>query len=159
MKEPFLPFLTLDQIYVSPIVRKEDGSYECMSFDEMQRQPMPQTGSRLMDAVARTLAIRPCRRGSDVAEYLDVDVRKLSAAVSLNFTMNLDELVVAYRVSLACELARFTQLPLDEVAARCGIKSGSTLDHLLQSKLNVTFLDYRNQFQKVVNQKVVVQKS
>jgi len=156
MKEPFLPYLTLDKIYVSPIVPQEDGSYVCLSYEEMQQLPMPETGCKLMDAVARTLAIRPCRTSAEVALHLDVDSRKLGSAVSLFFTMKLDELVSAYRLRLICDLIQYTLLTPEEVAHRCGMTASSTLSHFLHQKLGTSFVQYRDQFQQVVEKKTVV---
>ncbi len=158
MKEPFLPYLTLDQIYVSPIVQQEDGSYKCLSWQEMQQVAMPQTGSKLMDAVARTLATMPCGRGIEVARHLDVDARKLSGAVGLNCSIKLDELVNAYKMRLICELIQYTQLTAEEVAARVGMTETSTLDHLIRKKLKTTFLYYRSRFQETINQKQIIYK-
>jgi len=158
MKEPFLPYLTLDQIYVSPIVPQEDGSYVCLSYEEMQQLPMPETGCKLMDAVARTMAIRPCRTSAEVALHLDVDSRKLGSAVSLFFPMKLDELVSAYRLRLICDLIQYTLLTPEEVAHRCGMTTADTLFHLLHHRLGTTFTQYRAQFQEVIEQKIVVYK-
>jgi len=158
MKEPFLPYLTLDQIYVSPIVQQEDGSFVCFSFEEMQQLPMPETGCKLMDAVARTLAICPCRTSAEVASHLDVDSRKLGSAVSLFFPMKLDELVSAYRLRLVCDLIQYTLLSPEEVASRCGMATPDTLFHLLHARLGTTFTRYRGQFQQVVEKKTVVYK-
>ena len=158
MKEPFLPSLSLEKIYVTPLVPQEDGTYRCLSFDEMQQVTMPQTGCALMDAVARTLATVPCRKGIEVADHLDVDLRKLSGAVDLYFGIGLNELVIAYRTCLASELVRLTQLSPEEVAKRCGLASTSTLMHLIKSQLNTTFFDLRKQSQQEVQKTFVVYK-
>jgi len=158
MKEPFLPYLTLDQIYVSPIVRQEDGTYKCRTCQEMQQVTMPNTGSKLMDAVARTLAIVPCRKSWMVAQHLDVDARHLSGAVRLYFAMSLEELVNAYKMRMICEMIQYTQLTAEEVAIRVGMTETATLDHLIRKKLKTTFFLYRCRFQKSVKKTEIIYK-
>ena len=158
MKEPFLPYLSLEQMYVSPVVQQEDGSYKCLSWQEMKQVAMPQTGSRLMDAVVRTLATMPCRKGVEVANHLDVNVVKLSNAVSMNCGLCLNELIVACRLRLACDLIHYTQLSTEEVANRCGLSDSTILEHLLKNKLKTTFIDYRKKFQKTASKKITVYK-
>ncbi len=156
MKKPFHSFLSLDQIYVSPIVRQDDGSYKCLSYQEMMSVPIPETGCKLMDAVARALAIMPFRNALELADYMNLDVRKLSGAVDICCTLPLNRLIVAYRVRLVQELIQYTQLPRTEVAKRCGLASASILNHLLKMQLKTTFLELRSQYQeKIALQQII----
>ncbi len=158
MKKTFKPYLTLDQLYVSPIVQMEDGGYKCLSFSEMRQVEMPQTGSRLMDAVASTLATVPCHSCKAVAKYLDVDLEKLSGAVYLNCGLGLKDLLVEYRIRLICELIQHTQFSVDEIAKRSGVASNSVVCHLLKRRCKTTFADYRRQFQGTIITKKIFYK-
>ncbi len=155
---PFLPFLTLDQIYVSPIVRQEDGSYKCLSYQEMRSVPIPETGSKLMDAVAQALAIMPFRNVAELADYMDLEVRKLSGAIDICYTLSANNLIVAYRMRLVQDLIHYTQLSREEVASRSGFASVSTLEHFLKAQLKTTFWQLRDQYQDKIVRKHIVYK-
>lgn len=148
MMEAFIPYLTLEKIYVSPIQQTENGLYRCRTHDEMLSVEIPPSGCNLMDAIARTLACCNCSSPMDVANILQVNVKKLSAAVELFCVTKLSKLIEDYQLRMIVELARYTQMTLEETAERCGFASGSNVAHLLKRKKMPPFTTIRYRSQK-----------
>ena len=139
----FVPYLTLEDFYVSPLETLSDGQTRCRTRQQMTGLDYAATGSRLMDALKRVLAICQYREPCDVANHLQVNVRKLSDAVSLNCGFGLSALIDEYKLRMVFELAQNTDLSLDEIALRSNFASNSNVCHLLARRKLPSFRDLR----------------
>lgn len=124
MKEtkPYRPGISLDQV---------------LAFDPAV--PESRTPSPLVNAVAEALHETRLIEAGEIADYLEVDRTKLSAAISLEMSMTLIEVIQSYRLlQVQTIVNEHAEMPLDEVARACGYASDGSLWRFFQRKLGRT---------------------
>jgi len=101
------------------------------------------TGDRTLDAVMDTIIKTTTHSAQDVADLLGVDKRKLSNAIDLLTGEPLEEMIMDWRAYQMRDLLRDTDLPLQEVARRCGYRETSSLIVFFRRRFGVTPLAFR----------------
>jgi len=128
-KHSYLPVATFQQV-IDYIPGKED------TF----------TASPIVNALAEALYETQCIECKELAEYLDVDVRKLGGAVQLDLGMRLIDVIQQYRIhQVQRYLDEHPDASLEEVAHACGYASSDTLWRFFQRKLGTTVRGKKSQ--------------
>lgn len=120
--KPYLPVATFEQV-----VAYVPGNTETY------------TPSPLVNAVAEALYETKWIESKEIAEYLEVDARKLAYAIQLELGMKLIDVIQKYRI-LQIEKYReeHPDETLDNVAKACGYACDTTLWRLFQRKFGRT---------------------
>lgn len=116
--KPYRPFVTIEHFY---------------------NYPAASTGSVICDAVADALYNTRLIRVGDIAEYLELDARKLSSAVQLDAGFSLVQLVQSYRLHQVQQymIAHPEEL-VEQWAHAAGFSSDSVLSDLIRRECNGT---------------------
>lgn len=110
---------------------------EVLAFDPTK--PETHTVSRLVNAVAEVLHDTNYIEAKDIANYLEVDRIKLSAAISLEMGMTLIELIKNYRLVKVRKFVNdHPEMMLDDIARTCGYASNGSMWRFFQRKLGQT---------------------
>lgn len=131
MKEtkPYLPVATFQQV-----------------LDFVPGQPETYTTSPIVNAVAEALYSTKCIEGKELAEYLEVDNRKLGNALQLDLGMCLKDVVQNYRMHQV-EVYRQAnpEASMAQVAQACGYSSDGSLWRFFQRKLGTTAMGKKSE--------------
>lgn len=114
-----------------------------MTIDELYARGGEPTGDTLLDAVVKVMIETQLLEGKHVAKLLDVPERKLSGAMELLMGLSLSQLIHEWRFRQACQLLKETELPLDEVAQKCGFGNSRPMNLVFKKRLNTTLYQYR----------------
>ena len=129
--------LTLDDLYINIFrlkrIYEPDGTIRWEPL-QVNRQP---TGIKALDHIFQEMS-----RGNfsldHIAKQLECEAKDLYGAIKLLTGMKASQFKRAYQLRVADELMRYTELPLDEVAQRCGTSSRQGLNQLYKSMINTT---------------------
>ncbi len=114
-----------------------------MTVEELYARGGVPTGDTLLDAVAKVMVETQLLEGKHVAKLLGVPERKLSGAMELLMGMSLSQLIHEWRFLQACHLLKETELPLEEVARKCGFGNSRPMNLVFKKRLNTTLYQYR----------------
>ncbi len=121
-KQPYLPVATLRQV-----INYVPGNAETY------------TVSPIVNALAQALYQTHFIESKEIAEYLDVDARRLACAIHLDLGMKLIDVIHLYRIH---QVQQYTHehpdATLSEVAHACGYASDDSLWRFFQRKLGTT---------------------
>lgn len=121
-KHPYLPVATFQQV-----INYIPGNAETY------------TASPIVNALAQALFQTQLIESKEIAEYLDVDARRLACAIQLDLGMKLIDVIQQYRIN---QVQQYTQehpdATLTEVAHACGYASDDSLWRFFQRKLGTT---------------------
>lgn len=121
-KHPFLPYITLEQIL----------GYQPDNAET-------HTSSALINAVCEALANTRSTEVKEVAEYLDVDARKLSSAVQIITGLTMHDILQQYILKAIHEcVAKHPDWTLDQVADHLGYSCRSSVWRFTQRIIGVT---------------------
>lgn len=119
---PFLPVATLDDV-----------------LDYQPQDPTTHTPSPLVNAVAEALYKTKYHDAGQVADYLELDRRKLTAALQIELGLSLQELIIEYRLHRIQQyIEQHPDATLDKVAASNGYSSDSAIWRLFFRRLGTT---------------------
>lgn len=135
--------IKVEDVYVSvltaQLVTNSDGS---MRWVEQPHDLRP-SGSVVVDAVVSVLLERRYRMLKDIAKLLEVDSTELNKAMQLLTGYGVQEFATQYFLLAAQEYLRCTDLPLKEIARRCGHGQMSAMTGYFQRILQITPQEYR----------------
>ena len=121
-KRPYLPVATIQQV-----------------FDYIPGNADTYTSSPIVNALAQALYETLFIESKEIAEYLDVEPRKLACAIQLDLGMKLIDVIQQYRIN---QVQQYTQnhpdATLTEVAHACGYASDDSLWRFFKRKLGTT---------------------
>ena len=127
--KPFLPVATFEQV-----VAYVPGNTQTY------------TASPLVNAVAEALFETKWIESKEIAEYLEVDARKLAYAIQLELGMKLIDVIQKYRIQ---QIEKYREEhpdeTLDNVAKACGYACNSTLWRLFQRKFGKTVMGKKSE--------------
>lgn len=122
MQKPFLPIVTIEEVYA-------------FSPDD----PATFTKSPLVNAVAEVLFTTKLIECKSIAQYLKLDERKLSNALSIELGMTLKDMVVAYRTKQVEEYrAAHPDYTPEQLAEAIGYSSAESISRFLNTQLGIT---------------------
>lgn len=120
--KPYLPVATFQQV-----------------IDYVPGQAETYTPSPIVNAVAEALYETKCIESKELAEYLNVEARKLACAIQLDMGMRLIDVIQQYRIHQIQEYRKANpKSKLDDVAQAFGYSDRATLWRFFQRKLNQT---------------------
>lgn len=129
MTKPYKPSITLEDIIAYRV--GDESTY---------------TKSPLMNAVAGALCETKAIICADIAKYLEVDVRLLSAGVLLETGVKFIDLIRDYRMHQVNEyIKEHPDANLDTVALACGYASGGSLWRFFQRRTGNTPLGKKSE--------------
>lgn len=121
-KQPYLPVVTFQQV-----------------IDFIPDNSETYTASPIVNAVAKALFETRYIESKEIAEYLDVDARKLGGAIQLDLGMRLIDVIQQYRIHQVQQYRQeHPDATLNEVAHACGYACEDTLWRFFQRKLGTT---------------------
>ena len=127
-KTPQYPF---ERLYVAPFTKKRGFDERNLTYKLVPMESTRQkTGIKLLDNVVDSLI-----RGGDprfVADRLGITEEQLSASIFALTGLYLVSLRKHWRMQLASDLLRYTNLPLQEVMERCGYTSMPTFSNFVR---------------------------
>lgn len=143
--EPFtFKKITVEDVYVSVLeakrVRNAEGWEKVLPVD---KQPAP-TGSLVMDAVARFLAVRRGATPPELASWLQMDNGTLRRIFLYLTGLPSADFLAQYRLLQAKEWLASTDLSLTEVGERCGFTTLSAFSAWFIRWAKVAPRDYRH---------------
>lgn len=151
----FKPYLTLDNIYFSPLKPAQNGLYDLMTTAEVRAAIQPHTESRLMDELMMLLAtgnnFNPCA----VSRRMGVPSKELNVCIHVLFGSTLKSLVSDYRKRLLFELTTRTVLTPEEVAKRAGFASTQSMFNHFHRLEHISFFELRAKHQDKSVTKIV----
>ena len=101
--------------------------------------PSTYISSPLVNAVAEVLYHTKFIDGNDVAHYLELDPRKLSAALSIEVGVTLRDLIEAYRVmQLRAYIAAHPKHTAEELSKAMGYASPTSISRFVRTHLGLT---------------------
>ncbi len=122
MQKPFAPFTTLEEVLL---------------FDPEKLETF--TSSPLVNAVAEALFTTKYIECKEVAEYLALDERKLSNALSIELGLTLKELVVKYRTKQVMDFrALHPDYTTEQLAQAIGYANATSISRFLNTQLGIT---------------------
>lgn len=141
------PQFTLDDLYLTPFSKKriydEDGN---ITYIELDRNFAP-TGVNVMDALLAYLT----KGGSNVERFAGrygLTKSELNGLCRALCGMTTKAFADAYRLRLACDLLRYTDLSIHEVVDRSGFGSQNSLYILLMEHFKKSATDVRKMHRK-----------
>lgn len=141
------PQFTLDYLYLTPFSKKriydEDGNY---TYVALERNLAP-TGINVMDALLVYLSKGGANIDSFAARY-GLTRTELNGLCRALCGMTVKELTDDYHLRLACDLLRYTDLPIREVTGRSGYGSQNSLYTVLQNRFKKSASDVRTMLRK-----------
>lgn len=124
MNNPYLPTVSLEQIL----------AYQ-------PELPQTKTESRLVNAVLDAINELNAIGCREIAEYMKLDERKLSAAIEIETGKKMQEIVHQYKLNkIRLYVAAHPDESMDEVAKANGYSSDGTLWRFFQRKAGTTAL-------------------
>lgn len=121
-KDPYLPVATFQQV-----------------IDYVPGQTETYTPSPIVNALSQALYKTHYIESQEIAEYLDVEPRKLACAIQLDLGMKLIEVIHQYRIHQVKQYCQeHPDATLNEVAHACGYASDDTLWRFFQRKNGTT---------------------
>lgn len=116
--KPYRPFVTIEHFYNYPAVS---------------------TGSSICDAVADALFNTRLLRVAEIAEYLEIDPRKLSNAMQIESGLTLQQIVQSYRLHQVQQyMIAHPDQSLELQAHAAGFSSDSVLSDLIRRECHGT---------------------
>lgn len=135
--------IKIQEIYASALkgklVRTAEG-WERVEPVEPNENP---TASPIINAIARALRERVFQNEHALALYLEADIVSLNGATRLLMGLTLEQLFRAYMDMRAKELLARTDLPIEEVARRCGYPFQSSFSRGFKKRNRVYPTEYR----------------
>ena len=136
------PQYSLERLYVSPLTKKRGFDERNLEIIMVPMETKRQlTGITLLDAVVDCLIAGTDPR--DVAYHYGVAPEKLSSLVYTMTGLTLVALRKQWRMRMAQELLRYTELSLKDVMQRCGYASMPTFSNFVRQSTGLTPLDIR----------------
>ena len=123
----YVTLITIEEIYASALKGKLVRSAEGWERVEPVVPRENPTASPIINAIARALRERVFQNEHALALYLEADIASLNGATRLLMGITLEQLFRSYMDMRAQELLARTDLPIDEVAHRCGYPSKSAM--------------------------------
>lgn len=80
----------------------------------------------------------------DIAQSVSMGERTFLRHFKAETGMPPSEYLLRTRLDIACRLLITTTLPIDKVARRCGMRSGTRLAKIFKRRLGISASDYRN---------------
>jgi len=80
----------------------------------------------------------------DIAQSVSMGVRTFLRHFKAELGMPPSEYLLRTRLDIACRLLITTTLPIDKVARRCGMRSGTRLAKIFKRRLGISASDYRD---------------
>lgn len=138
------PKYSFETLYVSPFTKK-------LGFDEKELKtiyvPLEQkrlrTGLEVVDLVVDKLVAG--QDPSVLPWQLGMKPTVLSTTLKTLTGMTLVEMRTRWRMTVACELLRYTELPLQEVMSRIGYTSAQSFSRMFRKAYGAAPLRYRTQ--------------
>lgn len=130
--------IRLEDVYVSILTARRVGTV-------MQPVPPPelQTYSPIMTAVVQLLAEDCCMKLGVMAHLIGMEPFVLTNVCRFFTGQSLQEFQFSYRMKRTCEWLTCTDLPLAEIARRCGFGSQQVLGHTFQKQMKMPPGKYR----------------
>lgn len=139
----YVTLITIEEIYASALKGKlvrSAGGWERVEPVVPRENP---TASPIINAIARALRERVFQNEHALALYLEADIASLNGATRLLMGITLEQLFRSYMDMRAQELLARTDLPIDEVAHRCGYPFQSSFSRGFKKRNGIYPTEYR----------------
>ena len=136
----YVTLITIEEIYASALKGRLVRSAEGWERVEPVENP---TASPIINAIARALRERVFQNEHALAHYLEADIASLNGATRILMGITLRQLYRAYMNMRAQELLARTDLPIEEVAHRCGCPFQSSFSRGFKKRNGVYPTEYR----------------
>lgn len=139
----YVTLITIEEIYASALkgrLVRSAGGWERV---EPVVPPENPTASPIINAIARALRERVFQNEQELTRYLEVDLASLNGATRILMGITLRQLYRTYMNMRAQELLARTDLPIEEVAHRCGCPFQSSFSRGFKKRNGVYPTEYR----------------
>lgn len=139
----YVTLITIEEIYASALKGKLVRSAEGWVRVEPVVPRENPTASPIINAIARALRERVFQNEQELTRYLEVDLASLNGATRILMGITLRQLYRTYMNMRAQELLARTDLPIEEVAHRCGCPFQSSFSRGFKKRNGVYPTEYR----------------
>lgn len=139
----YVTLITIEEIYASALkgrLVRSAGGWERVEPVVPRENP---TASPIINAIARALRERVFQNEQELTRYLEVDLASLNGATRILMGITLRQLYRTYMNMRAQELLARTDLPVEEVAHRCGCPFQSSFSRGFKTRNGVYPTEYR----------------
>lgn len=140
-----LKTITAEMIYVSVLKARMETVDGQKQWVPVSKTPAP-TGCYLMDALAMILAKQSYLKLQQFAWDLEVNKDDLAGAIHIFTRLNTIEFIRQYRLMQVKEYLTCTDLTLDQIAIRCGLRRKEQLIHYFRTTEHDTPSAYRKAY-------------
>lgn len=139
----YVTLITIEEIYASALKGKLVRSAEGWERVEPVVPRENPTASPIINAIARALRERVFQNEQELTRYLEVDLASLNGATRILMGITLRQLYRTYMNMRAQELLARTDLPVEEVAHRCGCPFQSSFSRGFKRRNGIYPTEYR----------------
>ena len=136
----------LSNKYITDIITQccLDSQYDTEESDNTIRNRLTEIREYLNENYARKILL------DELAEEFYVSKFHLSREFRNEYDITIGNYLLNLRIGRAKELLRFTQMPIEEIAAECGISDTSYFTKVFRKSEGMTALDYRHKWGSVI---------